>query len=104
MPVLVTHETWPAVLMDKSAHGIPRSQVACVHGYDPGAPAVGEAVEQQELHHLVLPGGRRKGERPPRQAGKPISRRLFSICSGALESPSFGRMDGRHLNFTPAVR
>src|SRR5262249_20195024 len=32
--------------------------------------AVGEAVQQQEVQNLVLPGGRRRGERPPRQGGE----------------------------------
>ena len=32
--------------------------------------AVGEAVQHQEVQHLVLPGGRRRGERPPGQRGE----------------------------------
>ena len=32
--------------------------------------AVGEAVQQQEVQHLIFPGGRGRSERPPRQRGE----------------------------------
>src|SRR5262249_6400473 len=49
---------------------------ATLHGSASDVPvtvfflAVGEAIQQQEVQHLVLPGGRGRSERPPRQGGE----------------------------------